>query len=326
MMSKNPQMLQMRRTSFLFRVQTKIMKASKKQHSVRVIVRSALSGRVILRAHCRNISSSSVWAQTVHCLKICIAKDSGISMWEFSLMLDDRLLQDRESFVSPELMMHQHWRQHAPRKCRHLTVQMVRHNIDHRHIIAWNFPSTWIAPSIVQEKVRRLFGKFGRVVAFKDVSDEGLVASGGDCAFAIAVEYSSPANAIRAVTTLDGVDTRSEREKRDQGHEPLLDKNLFSCRIACSREVQPCHCVVARNCRASWHISWSRRYMIESRHMMERFRCCGRLTDGCPIWRWHGVRIDPAECHVGVTWANDKIVRGNSERLTRLIVGAQNRY
>ena len=312
-MSKNPQMLQMRRTSFLFRVRTKIMKASQKQHSVRVIVRSALSGRVILRAHCRNISSSSVWAQTVHCLKICIAKDSGISMWEFSLMLDDRLLQDRESFVSPELMMHQHWRQHAPRKCRHLTVQMVRHNIDHRHIIAWNFPSTWIAPSIVQEKVRRLFGKFGRVVAFKDVSDEGLVASGGDCAFAIAVEYSSPANAIRAVTTLDGVDNRSKREKREQGHKPLLDKNRFSCRITCSpASVEPCDCV-ARNCRASWHITWfpvPRHKVRVPPHMIERPDiCCGCPTDR---WRWHGVPNNPAICHVCATWANGKIVRGNA--------------
>ena len=307
-------MLQMHRTSFLFRVQKKISKKkySVKKYSVRVIVMCAVSGRAKWLARCRKISSSRVWEQTVHCLKVCIAKEAGITMWEFSLMLGDRLLQDRESFVNPELMMRQHWCQHAPRKCRHLTVQMVRHTIDHRHIIARNFPSTWIAKSIVRQKAQQLFDNFGGVVAFKDVSDEELVASGGDCAVAVAVEYSSPANAIRAVTTLDGMDNRSQREKRNQGHEPLLDKNRFSCRIACSPvSVEPCDCV-ARNCRASWHIKWLPvpRHMIESRHMIERPDiCCGCPTDR---WRWHGVPNNPAICHVCVTWANGKIVRGNA--------------
>ena len=97
------------------------------------------------------------------------------------------------------------------------TVQMVCHNIDHRHITARKFPSTWLVnrdTDINHEKVVKLFGKCGPVVAYEVHSeielraDEFVITE-----MIIGVEYLKVGDALRAIQTLDGRDTRTNREK-----------------------------------------------------------------------------------------------------------------
>ena len=138
------------------------------------------------------------------------------------------------------------------------TVQMVCHNIDHRHITARKFPSTWLVnrgTDINHEKVVKLFGKFGPVVAYEDHSeielraDEFVIIE-----MIIGVEYLKVGDALRAIQTLDGVDNRTQSEK---AREPVPRvENLFSCRMTGSPvQYSECECD-ANNCAASWQLEW----------------------------------------------------------------------
>ena len=112
----------------------------------------------------RKLEANSAFSQG-----LCCKKYVGITMWEFSLMRDGRLLQDRECFAHLDRMM----RQLAPRQCWNWTVRMVRHDVDHTHITARNFPSTWIAKSILQQKVPNFFARCSRVHTLKQTSSSG---------------------------------------------------------------------------------------------------------------------------------------------------------
>lgn len=243
---------QRRRTSFLFRVQTRINRAKMEAGSVKVTVMRGLSGRVQLHALCRKSSN----CRTVWSLRACIALQAGITMWDFSLMRGRHVLQDMERFAPRCASLVRMTRQLAPRKCWHCTVQMVCHNVEtHNHITARSFPRTWIVSPYFYDKVVRLFGRFGPVVAYEDNSETELRADEVfNTEMIIGVEYLQADDALRAIQTLDGVDNRTQREK---AREPVPRvENLFSCRMTGSPvQYSECECD-ANNCAASWQLEW----------------------------------------------------------------------
>ena len=104
-----------------------------------VVTVCALSGQVILEACCRcQFTRNGVaWGPMVHCLKVCIQEESGMALWEFSLVLRDVVLQDRMRLYCPPIS------RSGPRG-HQLTLQMVRNFHDPRYLTAWNFPNSWI--------------------------------------------------------------------------------------------------------------------------------------------------------------------------------------
>ena len=224
-------MPQRRRTSsFMFRVQTRINRSKMESGSVKVTVIRGLSGSVQLHALCRKSSNCC----TVRSLRAYIAKEAGITMWDFSLMRGRRLLKDRERFAPRCASLVRMTRQLAPGKCWHCTVQMVCHSTgNRRHITARKFPSDWLVnrgTDYNHERVAKLFGKFGPVVACEDQSETELRADEFFITeMIVGVEYLKAHDAAQAIMTLDGLDTRTEMEK---AREPAPRvENIFSCRM-----------------------------------------------------------------------------------------------
>ena len=212
------------------RVQTRIKRSKMESGSVKVTVMRGLSGSVQLHALCRKSSNCC----TVRSLRAYIAKEAGITMWDFSLMRGRRLLKDRERFAPRCASLVRMTRQLAPGKCWHCTVQMVCHSTgNRRHITARKFPSDWLVnrgTDYNHERVAKLFGKFGPVVACEDQSETELRADEFFITeMIVGVEYLKAHDAAQAIMTLDGLDTRTEMEK---AREPAPRvENIFSCRM-----------------------------------------------------------------------------------------------
>ena len=218
-----------------------------------VVTVCALSGEVILEASCRcQFTRNGVaWGPMVHCLKVCIQEESGMALWEFSLVLRGVVLQDRMRLYCPPIS------RSGPRG-HQLTLQMVRNFIDPRHLTARNFPNSWITSpmSSFLEKAERVFSRFGEVVSIVDTSAQWWQDDDRDGERTIAVEYVHAASGIVAMNTLNGEDTRSRNEKyHDNGEPPWHKKNRFVCVptrwLVMSRS---CDCVDGE-CRALWQLA-----------------------------------------------------------------------
>lgn len=218
-----------------------------------VVTVCALSGEVILEACCRcQFTRNGVaWGPMVHCLKVCIQEESGMALWEFSLVLRGFVLQDRMRLYCPPISMS------GPRG-HQLTLQMVRNFIDPRHLTARNFPNSYITSptSSFLDKAMRVFSRFGEVVSIVDTSAQWWQDDDRDGERTIAVEYGHAASGIAAMNTLNGEDTRSNIEKYHADGEPPRKTNRFVCVPAGSPVMsESCDCV-DRKCRALWLLAW----------------------------------------------------------------------
>ena len=218
-----------------------------------VVTVCALSGEVILEACCRcQFTRNGVaWGPMVHCLKVCIQEECGMEMWEFSLMLDHDLLQDRMRVCCPPISMF------GPRRPQ-MTLQMVRNFTDPRHLTVRNFPNVWITrpKRTFLDKAMRLFSRVGEVVAIVDISAQWWQDDDRDGERTIAVEYVHAASGILAMNTFHGKDARSDREKYLDDGEPPCKKNRFVCVPTGSPLLsESCDCV-DRKCRALWLLAW----------------------------------------------------------------------
>jgi hypothetical protein len=218
-----------------------------------VVTVCAMSGEVILEAWCRcqfSMREGVAWSPMVHCLKVCIQEESGMEMGQFSLMLNGERLQDTLSFCC----------RHGPRR-HQVTLQMVRH--DPRHLTVRNFPSSWITipMSSFLDKIMRLFSKLGEVVAIVDISAQWWQDDDRDGERTLAVEYVDAASGIAAMNFLNGVDCRSETEKRHDDGEPPRKKERFVCVPTGSQVLtESCDCI-DRKCRALWLLAWRPGYL-----------------------------------------------------------------
>ena len=212
-----------------------------KQRFFVVTVVNALSGDVILEAHCRSQfkMKGDSWGPMVHCLKSCIQEESGFNLWEFSLMLmDDSFLSDRMRVCCPPMtILGQHNRQ--------LTLKMVRHFVDARHLTARNFPDDWLACPISMfiDKARELFSAIGEVAEIVDVSQQWVRDDDRDGERTIEVRYLHATSGIKAVAALNGL-------RAAAGQRSLLFKVSGSPVL-----IESCDCVNWK-CTDCWRLVW----------------------------------------------------------------------
>ena len=216
-----------------------------------VVTVCAFSGEVILEACCRcQFTRNGVaWGPMVHCLKVCIQEESGMALWEFSLVLRGVVLQDRMRLYCPPIS------RSGPRG-HQLTLQMVRH--DPRHLTVRKFPNAWITCPMPEflDKAMHLFSKIGEVVAIVDISAQWRQDDDRDGERTIAVEYVDAESGIVAMNFLNGVDCRSGTEKRHDDGEPPRKKKRFVCVPTGSQVLtESCDCI-DRKCRALWRLAW----------------------------------------------------------------------
>jgi hypothetical protein len=223
----------------------------KKQRHLVVLVVSAFSTEAILKANCRlkNFDRPDAMGPMVHCLKVCIAQEAGINLWEFSLMWDDRLLQDRNNIFCPRMAI--------LRNNRHqLALQMVRHDTDARHVTMRRFPMAWITKPTFLDKANSLSTRFGDFVEIVDVSDQWRQDDDRDGERTLEVKYLNAKSGIMAMNSLNGVDIRSTSEKRSVDWKAPGKENEFVCLITGSPVVTEwCDCG-AGDCRALCRIVW----------------------------------------------------------------------
>ena len=188
-----------------------------KPRRLMVTVVSALSNEEMFVAECRmlyplrtlrvNWGRASARGLMVHCLKVCIAQEAGINLWEFSLMWDAQLLHENDHIFCPRMAM---LRNSEYR----MTLQMVRHDIDTRYVTMRRFPMVWITKPTLAflDTAMNLLTRFGEVVALKDVSDQWRQYDDRDGERTIEVKYLHEESGINAMKTLNGVDIRSPEE------------------------------------------------------------------------------------------------------------------
>ena len=226
---------------FLRRVRAKMYK----QRFFVVTVVNALSGDVILEAHCRSQfkMKGDSWGPMVHCLKSCIQEESGLNLWEFSLMLmDGRLLSDRMRVCCPPMTM---LRQHN----RKLTLKMVRHFVDVRHLTARNFPDVWLACPIstFMDIAGQLFSAMGEVAEIVDVSQQWVRDDDRDGERTIEVRYLHATSGIKAVAALNGFSLAEFAPP---------PKDRFVCEVTGSPVlIESCDCVNWK-CTDCWRLFW----------------------------------------------------------------------
>ena len=219
----------------------------KKQRHLMVTV-VAMSAEKILKADCRLIydGHTAQRGPKVHCLKAVIAGEAGLNMWEFSLMYGDSLLQDRDNIFCPCKAM--------LRDNRHeMTLHMVHHNLDTRHVTMSRFPMQWIRrdTKTFLGDAKRLCTLFGEVVEIVDVSDQHRRQyDDRDGERTIEVKYSHAVSGIMAMRGLSGGDIGWWC--------PKTRKNLkFVCLITGSPVViEHCDCDDGADCRAMCRIVW----------------------------------------------------------------------
>jgi hypothetical protein len=239
-----------------------------KPYRLMVTVVSALSNEEMFVAECRMLYPLRTlrlnWGRAyarglmVHCLKICIAQEAGINLWEFSLMWDAQLLHENDHIFCPRMAM---LRNSEYR----MTLQMVRHDIDTRHVIMRRFPMVWITKPTLAflDTAMNLLTRFGEVVALKDVSDQWMQLDDRDGERTIEVKYLHEESGINAMKTLNGVDIRSPEERNSAGWVPLGKENQFRILLGCPATCSPvviesCDCDCGRGCRANCRIVWMR--------------------------------------------------------------------
>ena len=214
-----------------------------------VVTVCALSGEVILEASCRcQFTRNGVaWGPMVHCLKVCIQEESGMALWEFSLVLRGVVLQDRMRLYCPPIS------RSGPRG-HQLTLQMVRH--DPRHLTVRNFPNAWITCPMPEflDKAMHLFSKIGEVVAIVDISAQWRQDDDRDGERTIAVEYVHAASGLVAMDIFNGKDMRSNIEKYDDGGPPRKKQRFVCVPTASTVMSESCDCV-DRKCRALWQVA-----------------------------------------------------------------------
>ena len=214
-----------------------------KQRFFVVTVVNALSGDVILEAHCRSQfkMKGDSWGPMVHCLKSCIQEESGLNLWEFSLMLmDDGLLSDRMRVCCPPMtMLRKHNRQ--------LTLKMVRHFVDVRYLTARNFPDEWLTCPISMfiDKAGELFSAMGEVAEIK--AKQWVRDNHRDGERIIEVRYLHATSGIKAVAALNGFSLA--------GFAPP-PKDRFVCEVTGSPVlIESCDCVNWK-CTDCWRLVW----------------------------------------------------------------------
>ena len=225
-----------------------------KQRRLMVTVVAAVSAEKILKADCR-LKYDGHTAQRgpkVHCLKAVIAGEAGLNMWEFSLMCGDGLLQDRDDIHCPRMAM--------LRDNRHqMTLQMVRHEVDARHVTMRRFPMRWIHDTKkCLAKAEELCSRYGEVAEIVDVSDQHRRQDDDrDGERTLEVKYLHAESGIFAMRGLSGQDMRSSREKRRVGGAPPRKEQKLVCLITGSPVViEHCDCDDGADCRAMCRIVW----------------------------------------------------------------------
>ena len=228
-----------------------------KPRRLMVTVVSALSNEEMFVAECRAYARGLM----VHCLKVCIAQEAGINLWEFSLMWDWQLLHENAHIFCPRMAM--------VRNSEYgMTLQMVRHDIDTRYVTMRRFPMVWITKPTLAflDTAMNLLTRFGEVVALKDVSDQWRQYDDRDGERTIEVKYLHEESGINAMKTLNGVDIRSPEEFGAIGLPlradwvPLGKENQFQMALGCSATcwvgIECCDCDCGRGCRANCRIVW----------------------------------------------------------------------
>ena len=183
------------------------------------------------------------WGPMVHCLKSCIQEESDLNLWEFSLMLmDDGLLSDRMRVCCPPMtMLKPHNRQ--------LTLKMVRHFVDSRHLTARNFPDVWLACPIstFMDIAGQLFSAMGEVAEIVDVSQQWVRDDDRDGERTIEVKYLQKKSAIAALVAMNAWSLANFTQ-------PPHDR--FVCVVKGSPvSFEKCNCV-NRKCTAFWKLVW----------------------------------------------------------------------
>ena len=216
----------------------------------------AMSAEKILKADCRLIydGHTAQRGPKVHCLKAVIAVETGLNMWEFSLMCGDRLLQDRDDIFCHRMAM--------LRDNRHqMTLQMVHHNLDTRHVTMRRFPMQWIHDTkTFLGKAKRLCTQFGEVVEIVDVSDQHRRQDDDrDGERTLEVKYLQAESGIRAMRGLSGGDIGWSEIRVSEGKEirEIRKEQKFVCMITGSPVViEHCDCDDGADCRAMCRIVW----------------------------------------------------------------------
>ena len=229
----------------------------KKQRHLMVTV-FAISGEEILKADCRLIydGHTAQRGPKVHCLKAVIAVETGLNMWEFSLMCGDRLLQDRDNIFCPRMAMR--------RDDRHqMTLQMLLFKVDTSHVTMRRFPMQWIHDTttfVFLGLAKQLCSRYGEVVEIVDVSDQHRGQDDDrDGERTLEVKYLHAESGIFAMRGLSGQDMRSSREKRRVGGAPPGKEQKLVCLITGSPVViEHCDCDDGADCRAMCRIVWRR--------------------------------------------------------------------
>ena len=218
----------------------------------------ALSAEKILKADCR-LKYDGHTAQRgpkVHCLKAVIARETGLNMWQFSLMYGDRLLQDRDDIFCHRMAM--------LRDNRHqMTLQMVHYNLDTRHVTMRRFPMQWIHDTkTFLGKAKRLCTQFGEVVEIVDVSDQHRRQDDDrDGERTLEVKYLKAESGIRAMRGLSGGDIGWSEIRVSEKKEirEIRKEQKFVCLITGSPVViEHCDCDDGADCRAMCRIVWRR--------------------------------------------------------------------
>ena len=140
-----------------------------------------------------------------------------------------------------------------------MTLQMVHHNLDTRHVTMRRFPMKWISnPATFLHTAMGLSTQFGEVVEIVDVSDQQRRQDDdrkGERT--LEVKYLHAESGIRAVRGLGGQDIRSNREQRSVGWAPPRKEHKFVCLITGSPVViEHCDCDDGADCNALCRIVW----------------------------------------------------------------------
>jgi len=210
-----------------------------------VTVVNALSGDAILQAHCRSQfrMKGNALGPMLHCLKYCIQEESGINMLEFSLLLpDDSLVSDRMNLCCPPMTM-------LGRQSRKLTLKMVRHKVDVRHLTARNFPDEWLefSWSTFMSSALEIFSMYGEIVEIDDVSKQWVRDDDREGERTIEVHYLQKESAIAAVAAMNAYSLANFAQS---------PHDRFVCVVKGSPvSFEKCNCV-NRKCTAFWKLGW----------------------------------------------------------------------
>ena len=143
------------------------------------------------------------------------------------------------------------------REDRHqMTLHMVLHQLDTRHVTMRRFPMEWIHDTkTFLGAATALCTRFGKVVEIADVSDQHRRQDDDrDGERTLEVKYLHAESGLMAVRGLSGRDIRSNREAR---RAPPRKEHKFVCLITGSPVViEHCDCDDGADCRAMCRIVW----------------------------------------------------------------------